>query len=192
MNLTRDRVHSIGWGAVLLVCLVLTIALTLRVNAVKSQVHATDVRIVATQRSIDFLQTEFQTRANQQQLKLINDLEFGYKAPGAAQYVEGERQLAMLGAAPGPDAPNPIRYASAEGPDGTPLDGKPKSGDGSSLLAMASPVSEAHAAAMNADAEKSVDADARNRERARTAMASDASQLGNRLARIEVAQAGDQ
>ena len=91
MNLTRDRVHSIGWVSVLLVCGALTLALTLRVNAVKSQVHATEVRIVAAQRSIDFLQTEFQTRANQQQLRTINDLEFGYKAPGAGQYVEGER-----------------------------------------------------------------------------------------------------
>ena len=34
MNLTRDRVHSIGWMTVLLICGALSIALMLRVNAV--------------------------------------------------------------------------------------------------------------------------------------------------------------
>ncbi len=114
MNLTRDRLRSIGWAAVLLVCAALTLALTFRVNAVKSQVRLTERQIVAVRQDKVLLETEFETRANQQQLTALNEVEFGYQAPTAGQYVEGERQLAALGKARGPDAPNPIRVASAD------------------------------------------------------------------------------
>lgn len=117
MNLTRDRVRSIGWAAVLTVCAGLTAGLTLRVNAVKSEVHDAESRIVRLQRDIVFLETEFKTRANQQQLKALNDIEFGYSAPRAEQYIEGERQLAALGKPRGPGAPQPIRVAQAVTPD---------------------------------------------------------------------------
>lgn len=177
MNLTSDRVRSIGWASVLLVCGALTVGLTLRVNAVKSQVHDTERRIVWVQQDIDFLQTEFQTRSNQQALKELNDLEFGYKAPIAGQYIEGERQLAALGMAAGPGAPQPIRYANAE---------KPASSDGNSgLLAMVSPVAGATAAALPAPA-------AKGRDPERDELARDAASLGKRLAHIEVAEASQQ
>ncbi|MEJ2409647.1 MAG: hypothetical protein P8Y48_09980 [Novosphingobium sp.] len=178
MNLTSDRIRSIGWASVLLVCGALTIALTLRVNAVKSQVYDTEKKIVWMQRDIDFLQTEFQTRSNQQALKQLNDLEFGYKAPSAGQYIEGERQLAALGKAPGPGAPQPIRYANAK---------VPASRDsGSSLLAMVSPVADATAAALS----KPAASPAKENDSERAELASDAAALGKRLARIEVAEAG--
>ncbi|MCT2400229.1 hypothetical protein [Novosphingobium mangrovi (ex Huang et al. 2023)] len=177
MNLTSDRVRSIGWATVLLVCGALTIALTLRVNAVKSQVHDTEKRIVWVQQDIDFLQTEFQTRSNQQALKQLNDLEFGYKAPVAGQYIEGERQLAALGKAAGPGAPEPIRYANAE---------RPVSHEtGSTLLAMVSPVAGATAAALPKPAVNASDPE-------REALERDAAALSKRLARIEVAEAGQQ
>ena len=114
MNLTRDRIRSISWAFVLTVCAALTAALTLRVNAVRSEVYKSEDRIVALQHEIGFLETEFQTRANQQQLKALNDVEFGYTAPRAEQYIEGERQLAALGKPVGPGAPKPVRFASAE------------------------------------------------------------------------------
>ena len=113
MNLTRDRVHSIGWVAVLTVCAALTLALTLRVNAVKSQVRLAERQILSLQQQKTMLETEFQTRSNQQQLKSLNDVEFGYQAPTAAQYLEGERQLAVLAKPRGPGAPSPIRVAHA-------------------------------------------------------------------------------
>jgi hypothetical protein len=185
MNFTSDRIRSIGWISVLVVCGAMTIALTLRVNAVKSQVHDTEKKIVWVKQDIDFLQTEFQTRSNQQALKQLNDLEFGYKAPMAGQYIEGERQLAALGAVPGPGAPQPIRYANAEQPES----------QGGSLLAMVSPVTGATAAAVP-EADKPAGA-ARNGTRAgrdpeREAMARDAATIGKRLARIEVAEAAQQ
>ncbi len=116
MNLTRDRARSIGWAAVLLVCLFVTVALTFRVNAVKSQVRLAERQIVQLRREKLLLETEFETRANQHQLSSLNEVEFGYQAPTAGQYLEGERQLASLGMARGPGAPSPIRVANAAVP----------------------------------------------------------------------------
>jgi hypothetical protein len=175
MNLTRDRVHSIGWMTVLLVCGAFSLALMLRVNAVKSQVAGNEKRIVYLQRDIEFLETEFQTRSNQQQLKTLNDVEFGYEAPRAEQYIEGERQLAALGKAPAPGAPKPIRYASAD-----PLSEDGESG-GSRLLAMVSPVAGAASASQKFEDEpKSEKAEAKE-------LARQARDLSKRLARIETA-----
>ena len=111
MNLTRDRVRSIGWAVILTVCVALTLILTFRVNAIKSQVRLAERQIVALKQEKINLETEFETRANQQQLRAVNDVEFGYEAPRAEQYIEGERQLASLGKPRGPGAPPPIRVA---------------------------------------------------------------------------------
>lgn len=114
MNMTRDRLQSIGWFTLLALCTVLTGSLVLRVNAVKSQVQITQRHIMALRRENQFLETEYETRANQQQLADINDLDFGYKAPESGQYLESERQLAMLGKPRAVDAPAPIEVASAD------------------------------------------------------------------------------
>jgi hypothetical protein len=113
MNLTRDRLRSIGWVTLLSLCLALTAALSLRVNAVKSEVHQAERRIVQMRKEMTFLETEYQTRSNQHQLRTLNDIEFGYTAPRARQYIEGERQLAVLGVPRGPGAPAMIRVAEA-------------------------------------------------------------------------------
>ena len=113
MNLTRDRLQSIGWAFVLTVCFGLMMALTFRVNAVKSEVRLAERKIVALKKEKLFLETEFETRSNQQQLTALNDVEFGYQAPTAEQYIEGERQLALLGKPRAAGAPTPIRVASA-------------------------------------------------------------------------------
>ena len=111
MNLTRDRLHTIGWGTALAICFALTLALTFKVNAVKSEVHLANRQIAHLQQEKMFLETEFEARANQQQLKALNDTDFGYEAPTAGQYLESERQLAMLGKPAAPDAPKQIRMA---------------------------------------------------------------------------------
>lgn len=115
MNLTQDRVRSIGWAVCLAVCAAFVLALTFRVNAVKSQVRLAERQIVALRQERLFLETEFETRANQQQLKTLNDVEFGYQAPTSGQYLENERQLAALGKPRGAGAPAPIRVASVAG-----------------------------------------------------------------------------
>jgi hypothetical protein len=108
------RLRSIGWLALIGVCFALYMVLSFRVGALKSEVRLAENRIVALKRDKLYLETEFETRASQQQLKAWNDVEFGYVAPASGQYVENERQLAMLGKPMGPDAPAPIRVASAD------------------------------------------------------------------------------
>jgi hypothetical protein len=143
MNLTRDRVRTIGWAFVLSICLALTLALTLRVNAVKSQVRLTERQILALKREKLQLETEFATRANQEQLRMLNNTEFGYAAPTAGQYLESERQLAQLGKPRAPDAPAPIRVASAA-----------RDEDAGDLPAMVSPLTGKSAAADKEPARK--------------------------------------
>jgi len=162
MNLTRDRLRNIGWAVILTVCAALTLALTFRVNAVKSQVRLADRQIVQLKQEKLFLETEFETRANQQQLRSLNDVEFGYQAPTAGQYIEGERQLASLGKPRGPGAPAPIRVATSVG------DEEPQ---GSVFPAMVSPLTgKAIAAEMPSDGPRKP---------------TDVAGLGDRLTRIE-------
>jgi hypothetical protein len=108
------RLRSVGWIALIGLCFALFTVLSFRVNALKSEVRLAENRIVALKREKIYLETEFETRASQQQLKAWNDIEFGYAAPASGQYLEGERQLAALGKPAGPDAPRPIRVASAD------------------------------------------------------------------------------
>jgi hypothetical protein len=115
MNLSRDRMRSIGWVFVLTTCFVLTMALTFKVNSVKSQVRLAERQIVSLQRQKLMLETEFATRANQQQLRALNEVEFGYNSPESSQYLETERKLAALGKPRAPGAPAPIRVATVVG-----------------------------------------------------------------------------
>lgn len=112
MMLTRSHVRSIGWAAILAVCFALTVALSFRVNAVRSQVRLTERQIASLEVENGLLETEFETRANQQQLTALNEVDFGYRAPTPGQYLESERQLAALGKPRGPDAPPMIRVAA--------------------------------------------------------------------------------
>lgn len=114
MMVSANRFRSIGWIALLLVCAALVMVLAFRVNALRSQVHRTELQIVALRKEKLYLETEVETRANQQQLKLWNDVEFGYVAPTAGQYLSNERQLAAFAKPDGPDTPAPIRVASVD------------------------------------------------------------------------------
>ncbi len=109
-----SRIRQIGWALVLACCAALMLALTFKVNAVKSDVRLVERRIVAAERAKLMLETEFQARASQQQLSNWNAVEFGYGAPRADQYLENSRQLAALGVPRGIGAPRPIRVAMNE------------------------------------------------------------------------------
>lgn len=135
MIVRRSRLRQIGWLALLGFCFALFIALSFRVNAVKSEVVRAERTIIALKRETRRLETEFQTRANQQQLATWNEVEFGYKAPRADQYFDTERELAALGEGRAPGAPAPIRVARAPEED---AEAAPD-GDGS-LIAMVSPL----------------------------------------------------
>jgi len=111
---SANRLRSAGWFVLLGLCVALVLVLAFRVNALRSQIHHAEARIVALKQDKMYLETEFETRANQQQLKVWNDVEFGYAAPNASQYLEGERQLASLSMPTTADAPKPIRVASVD------------------------------------------------------------------------------
>ncbi|WP_408590249.1 hypothetical protein [Novosphingobium sp.] len=114
MIVSANRLRSIGWIALLLVCFALVMVMAFRVNALRSQVHRAEERIVALRQEKIYLETEMETRANQQQLKNWNDVEFGYVAPSSDQYLENERQLAVLSKPDEAGAPAPIRVASMD------------------------------------------------------------------------------
>lgn len=97
MKLAAKRLEGIGW--LMLVCLVaiLLYPLLLSVASLRSDLARTDQKIVSVKREIRYLETEFSARANLRQLEEWNKLEYGYVAPKAAQYLEGERALASLG-----------------------------------------------------------------------------------------------
>lgn len=100
-----SNLRRIGWAAVLAVVGALLFALALQVNAVKSDVRRTELKIVALKQEKLYLETEFETRSNQQQLESWNDVDFGYVAPGPGQYLENPDQLAALGRPTAPAAP---------------------------------------------------------------------------------------
>jgi hypothetical protein len=124
-----SRLRQLGWAVTLALCITLFAALTFKVNSVRSEVRLAERQILALQREKVLLETEFETRASQQQLAQWNAVEFGYQAPGPGQYLEGERQLARLGEERGPAAPTPIRVARA-----------PDAGSPASFPAMVSPL----------------------------------------------------
>ncbi|MBU2034020.1 MAG: hypothetical protein KKH37_09705 [Alphaproteobacteria bacterium] len=109
-----SRIRQIGWALVLGLCVAIFLALTFKVNAVKSEVRLTERQIIAMEREALMLETEFQTRSSQRQLAAWNAVEFGYVAPSARHFLESERQLASLGLPRGLNAPDPIRVARSE------------------------------------------------------------------------------
>jgi hypothetical protein len=127
----QSRIRRIGWLAALAVCLVLYAMLHLKVHAVHSQVIRAERQIIALEQQKLLLETEFETRSNQLQLAAWNRVDFGYVAPTADQFLEGELQLAHFGSPRAPGAPAPIRVAGAggEAPEYpqlvSPLTGKP-------------------------------------------------------------------
>jgi hypothetical protein len=114
MSLRQSRMRSLGWAAVLAVCAGLFAVLSVRVHAIKSEVLLAERQIIALKRESLLLETEFETRASQRQLVEWNAVEFGFAAPRADQFLDGERQLASLGQPRVPGAPAQIRLARAD------------------------------------------------------------------------------
>lgn len=105
------RIRRIGWFAALAICTALYLTLHLKVHSVHSEVVQAERRIVALEEQNLLLETEFLTRSSQLQLARWNRVDIGYSAPTAEQFIDGERQLAMLGALPVPGAEATIQLA---------------------------------------------------------------------------------
>ena len=128
----HSRLRRIGWIAALATCTALYLMLHLKVHSVRSEVIRAERQIVALEQQKTLLETEFETRSNQLQLAAWNQVDFGYTAPSAAQFLENERQLASFGSPRAPGAPEPIRVAGGAGSEEpayprlvSPLTGKP-------------------------------------------------------------------
>jgi hypothetical protein len=111
MMVNRSHVKTAGWAAVLLGCASAVAMLMFKVNAVRSEVRNAEERIVELQRDNLYLETEFETRASQQQLAAFNRMEFGYVAPGPGQFLANERALAAFAEPRANGAPQMIRVA---------------------------------------------------------------------------------
>ncbi|MEM1196621.1 MAG: hypothetical protein AAGH57_10995 [Pseudomonadota bacterium] len=111
MLMTASRLRQIGWGVVLGLCVAAFAGLSLTVHAVRSEVLVADGKIVRLEKQRQRLETEFQTRASQRQLAQWNNVDLGFVAPRADQYMDKGQRLADLGQRAGPGAPLPIRVA---------------------------------------------------------------------------------
>lgn len=110
---SRTRLHSLLWTGSVVVATALSLVLMLQVKAVNSEIAETEKAIVSTKQQIASLETEFQTRARQQQLVRWNEVDFGYVAPRADQFLDGRAQLAALGKQVEIIEDTPIRMAEA-------------------------------------------------------------------------------
>jgi hypothetical protein len=97
MILAVKRLKTIGWIALIFIVAIALYPLSLSVATLRSDLTRTERDILRTRAEIRYLETEFATRASLTQLAMWNDLEYGYEAPSAAQYLDGERELANLG-----------------------------------------------------------------------------------------------
>ena len=149
-----SRRRQFGWVMVLGAVFMMFVALTFRVNAVKSEVVRAERQIIALKHETMRLETEFETRANQQQLANWNAVDFGYVAPSADQYLESERQLAGLSQPAAPGAPSPIRVARAPSENAVPSMVSPLTGEPIETVdAPDEPASAAAAAPQQAQAD---------------------------------------
>lgn len=105
MTLAIKRLHGLGWTALVFIVLILLYPLSLQVASVRSDLITVNREIVVAKREISYLEADLGARANYGQLVLWNDLQFGYAAPSAKQYLEGERALAELVGNPGKQRP---------------------------------------------------------------------------------------
>ncbi len=108
MKLAVKRLEGIGWLALVFLVAILLYPLSLSVATLRSDLAKTEKQIVSVKKEIRYLETEFGARANLRQLEQWNELEYGYVAPRASQYLEGERALANLGS---PDLRKPVQVA---------------------------------------------------------------------------------
>ncbi|MFM7378552.1 MAG: hypothetical protein ACKO1O_10580 [Erythrobacter sp.] len=150
--MTSTQARSLGWAAILAICLAAVVVLSFKVHAVRSEVLLAERQLIALERETLLLETEFETRASQRQLAEWNAVEFGYEAPRAGQFLDGERQLASLGEVRGPDAPAPIRLASADAAEVAAADAPMRSPVSGEKVTLASASAEKDAGAVFADA----------------------------------------
>jgi hypothetical protein len=115
MTLAMKRLKNIGWLALVFLVLIMLYPLSLHVASMHSDLVSVDHKIMATKREISFLQAELRTRASMQQLEEWNELLYGYQPPTAAQFLEGEAELASIGGSSPVAKPVMVAVSSSDG-----------------------------------------------------------------------------
>lgn len=150
--ISSTQARSLGWMAVLALCFALVVILSFKVHAIKSEVLLAERQVIALERENLLLETEFETRASQRQLAAWNAVEFGYEAPRARQFLDGERQLASLGQQRAPNAPAPIMLARADADVASPAEAPMRSPVSGATVTLASAASGRDASEVFSDA----------------------------------------
>jgi len=111
MILAVRRLQTLGWFALIFTVLIALYPLSLSVATLRSDLKRVERDIARIKADNRYLETEFATRASLAQLNQWNALEYGYVAPSAGQYLDGERALANLDAIDG-RLDRPVRVAA--------------------------------------------------------------------------------
>lgn len=156
-----------GIGLVLLVLMFAMVLYLLSVNvaATRSELARVNADIAKSRDAIRYLESEYAVRASMRQLERWNTETFGYSAPVAAQYLNGERELASLDRLPRAKGANdvaPVLMAMV-----SPVDLSAGTGTGTGTIAGGS-VTVARTAASDASP-----ADVAQRQRTKVALIDD-------------------
>lgn len=103
MLMAARKLQGIGLVLIVLLLAMTLYPVSLRVASKRSELARVERDIRDARDNIRYLETELGARASLRQLERWNAESFAYSAPTAAQYLEGERQLANLGSFAGAD-----------------------------------------------------------------------------------------
>lgn len=130
MMLAARKLQGIGLILMLTAFALFAYTINVSVSATRTELQQVEQQIVAAQQRNRMLEGDIAVLANAHQLDRWNRDYFGLVAPGAGQYLSGERALASL------DRLRPARNASVDAPV---------------LVAMATTAGEANSAATTPD-----------------------------------------
>jgi hypothetical protein len=96
MLMAARKLQGIGLVLLVLMFAMFLYLLSVNVAATRSELARVNADIVKSRDAIRYLESEYAVRASMRQLERWNAENFGYSAPSAEQYLNGERELAAL------------------------------------------------------------------------------------------------
>lgn len=102
--IAMKRLKGLGWIALGFLAAIACYLVSLQVAIERNKLGDVNAQILAAKRDIRQLETEFTTRASYRQLERWNGEVLALSAPGSAQFINDERQLASMDFDLRPDA----------------------------------------------------------------------------------------
>lgn len=96
MIFAARKLQSIGLIMLVTLCFLIAYPISLRVSATRAELRKVEAQIADAKARNRMLEGDIAVLANAHQLNRWNSEYLGYVAPGAAQYLSGERALASL------------------------------------------------------------------------------------------------